>query len=78
MIALARAEENVVETHVKNVLGVHEAVSDEVPLERVLEIYPSIPSDIATKAFRQVADWDATITKAQQILAAQALPSSPG
>ena len=50
----------------------------DVAAQRVLEIYPSIPSDIATKAFRQVADWDATITKAQQILAAQALPSSPG
>lgn len=39
MIALARAEENVVETHVKNVLRVHESVSDELSLDRVLEIY---------------------------------------
>lgn len=39
MIALARAEEGLVETHVRNVLRVHEAVSEEMTLDRALELY---------------------------------------
>lgn len=39
LIALARAEENLVETHVRNVLRVHEAVGEEMTLDRTLELY---------------------------------------
>lgn len=39
VVALARAEETIVETHVENALDVIEAVADELPLERVLEVY---------------------------------------
>ncbi len=39
MIALAKAEEELVETHVRNALHVYAAVSDELPLDRALEIY---------------------------------------
>jgi hypothetical protein len=38
-VALARAEETIVDTHVENALDVIEAVGDELPLERVLEVY---------------------------------------
>jgi hypothetical protein len=38
-VALARAEETLVDTHVENALDVIEAVGDELPLERVLEVY---------------------------------------
>lgn len=39
LIALARAEETLVETHVENVLRIHEAVGDELPLDRAADIY---------------------------------------
>ncbi len=39
LIALARAEENLVETHVRNVLRIHESVGDELTLDRTLDIY---------------------------------------
>ena len=39
LVALARAEETIVETHVENALDVIEAVGDELPLDRVLEVY---------------------------------------
>lgn len=39
VVALARAEENLIETHVENALDVIEAVGDEMPLDRVLELY---------------------------------------
>jgi hypothetical protein len=39
MIALARAEETLVEAHVKNVLAIHESVGDELPLGRAADIY---------------------------------------
>jgi len=39
IIALARAEEALIETHVENVLDVFEAVGDEIPLDRLLDIY---------------------------------------
>lgn len=39
LIALARAEETLVETHVKNVLRIHETVGDELSLERAADIY---------------------------------------
>jgi hypothetical protein len=39
LIALARAEEALVETHVRNVLRMQEAVGEELPLERALELY---------------------------------------
>ena len=38
MIALARAEETLVETHVKNVLRIHETVGDELPLDRAADV----------------------------------------
>ena len=37
--ALARAEEMIIDTHVNNALDVIEAVGDELPLDRVLEVY---------------------------------------
>lgn len=39
VVALARAEETIIETHVANALDVIEAVGDELPLDRVLEVY---------------------------------------
>ena len=39
VVALARAEETIIETHVENALDVIEAVGDELPLDRVLEVY---------------------------------------
>ena len=38
-IALARAEETIIDTHVENALDVIESVSDELPIDRVLEVY---------------------------------------
>ncbi|MBI4543799.1 MAG: hypothetical protein HY703_01225 [Gemmatimonadetes bacterium] len=39
LIALARAEEAVVETHVRNALEVVSAIGDELPLDRALDVY---------------------------------------
>ncbi len=39
VVALARAEDTIIETHVENALDVIEAVGDELPLDRVLEVY---------------------------------------
>jgi hypothetical protein len=39
LIALARAEEELIETHVRSALDVIEAVSGEIPVERALRIY---------------------------------------
>lgn len=39
LIALARAEEELVETHVRNALDVFDATGAELELERALEIY---------------------------------------
>ena len=39
LIALARAEEALIETHVENLLDVIEAVGDDIPLDRLLDIY---------------------------------------
>ncbi len=39
MIGLARAEEELVETHVQNALDLFDAIGDEIPLDRALEIY---------------------------------------
>ena len=39
VVALARAEETIIETHVDNALDVIEAVGDELPIDRVLEVY---------------------------------------
>lgn len=39
LIALARAEEALVETHVSNVQQIQDAVGDELSLERALELY---------------------------------------
>jgi hypothetical protein len=39
VIALARAEEELNETHVKNALDLFDAVGEEIPLDRALEIY---------------------------------------
>jgi hypothetical protein len=39
LIALARAEEELVRTHVQNALDVVDAVGDELPIARALELY---------------------------------------
>ena len=39
LVALAKAEESVLETHVRNALDVIAAIGDELPLDRVLELY---------------------------------------
>jgi hypothetical protein len=39
VIALARAEETIIETHVRNVLDVVAAVGDELALDRILDVY---------------------------------------
>lgn len=39
LIALARAEEELVETHVRNALDVVDAVGGSLPISRVLELY---------------------------------------
>lgn len=39
VVALARAEETIIETHVENALDVIEAIGDEMPLDRALEVY---------------------------------------
>jgi hypothetical protein len=39
VVALARAEESIVDAHVDNALDVIEAIGDELPIERVLEVY---------------------------------------
>jgi hypothetical protein len=39
LIALARAEETLVETHVRNVLRIQDAVGDELPLDRAADLY---------------------------------------
>lgn len=38
-IALARAEKVIVDAHVANALDVIEAVGDELPIDRALEVY---------------------------------------
>jgi hypothetical protein len=38
-VALARAEETIIEQHIENALDVIEAVSDELPVDRALEVY---------------------------------------
>jgi hypothetical protein len=39
LIALARAEEDLIETHVRNAVAVYEAVANELSLDRALEVY---------------------------------------
>ena len=39
LVALAKAEEAVLEAHVRNALDVIAIVGDELPLDRVLELY---------------------------------------
>lgn len=39
VVALARAEESIIEAHVENALDVIEALGDALPLDRVLELY---------------------------------------
>jgi hypothetical protein len=39
LIALARAESDLIDTHVRNALHVIDSVADDLPLERTLEIY---------------------------------------
>jgi hypothetical protein len=39
LIALAHAEEELIETHVANAIGVIEAMGDDLPVNRALEIY---------------------------------------
>lgn len=38
-IALARSEEELVDTHVRNALDFFDAIGEELPLDRALEIY---------------------------------------
>ena len=39
VIAMARAEEELVETHVRNALDLFEAVGEEIPMDQALETY---------------------------------------
>lgn len=39
LVAMAKSEEAIVETHVRNALDVIMAIGDELPLDRVLELY---------------------------------------
>lgn len=39
VVALARAEATLIQTHVNNALDVIEAVGNEMPIDRVLEVY---------------------------------------
>ena len=39
LVAIAKAEEAILETHVRNALDVIVAVGDDLPLDRVLELY---------------------------------------
>jgi hypothetical protein len=39
VVSLARAEEAIIEAHVECALDVIEAVGDELPIDRVLEVY---------------------------------------
>ncbi|MGQ0814214.1 MAG: hypothetical protein ACT4O1_07080 [Gemmatimonadota bacterium] len=39
VVALARAEENIIDKHVDNALDVIEAVGDEMAIDRALELY---------------------------------------
>ena len=39
LVSLARAEEALVDTHVRNALDLIEVIGDELPLDRVLELY---------------------------------------
>ena len=39
VVALARAEETIIEAHVECALDVIEAVGEEMPIDRVLELY---------------------------------------
>lgn len=39
LVSLAKAEEAIVDTHVRNALEVIAAVGDELPLDRVLDLY---------------------------------------
>ena len=39
VIALARAEQDLVELHVENALEMFDAIGEEMPLDRVIEIY---------------------------------------
>lgn len=39
LVALARAEDAIVEAHIECALDVIEAVGDEMPIDRVLEVY---------------------------------------
>ena len=39
LVALARSEEELLETHVQNALDVIDAVGDELPVGRALELY---------------------------------------
>jgi hypothetical protein len=39
LIAMARAEESLIETHVSNILDIAEALDDEVEIDRAVELY---------------------------------------
>ena len=39
LVALARSEEAIIDTHVRNALDVIATLGDELPLDRVLELY---------------------------------------
>jgi len=39
VIALARAEEDLIEVHVRNALDLFDAIGEEVPFDRALEVY---------------------------------------
>ena len=63
LIAAARAEENIVETHVHNILELLEMLRDEVDVDRALELYmemlPMEEAVAATVTNRVLARHDA-------------------
>jgi len=67
LVAAARAEERIVETHVRNVLELLDMLGDEVDVDRGLELYMEmLPLD------EHIA---ATVTN--RVLASQGAPPSP-
>ena len=50
VVALARAEEKLIQAHVDNALDVIAAMGDEIPLDRVLELYLDALEDNSRRA----------------------------
>lgn len=50
VVALARAEEKLIQAHVDNALDVIATMGDEIPLDRVLELYLDALEDNSRRA----------------------------